>query len=99
MRGGIIAGMAAEPDNRTLGRITLWGVADRRLDSVLTLLTAALLAAARFALLASGPWEWDETIFARGMLDFSLAAHFPHPPGFPGFLALGNLLLQLDGEP
>ena len=40
-----------------------------------------------FALLASGPWEWDETIFARGMLDFSLAAHFPQPPGFGRFHA------------
>ena len=50
-------------------------------------------------LLASGPWEWDETIFARGMLDFSLAAHFPQPPGFPGLLALGHLLLPLAGTP
>jgi hypothetical protein len=33
------------------------------------------------------------------MLDFSLAAHFPHPPGFPGLLALGHLLLPLASEP
>jgi len=99
LRGGIIAGMTAAADNRTHGWIALWGLADRRLDSVLTLLTVGVLAASRFALLASGPWEWDETIFARGMLDFSLAAHFPHPPGFPGFLALGHLVLPLAGEP
>jgi len=79
--------------------LRLWGLARRRLDLALTVLTVALLAASRLALLASGPWEWDETLFARGMLDFDLAAHFPHPPGFPGFLALGHLLLPLAGEP
>lgn len=79
--------------------LRLWGLADRRLDLVLSLLVVALLAASRFALLASGPWEWDETLFARGMLDFSLAAHFPQPPGFPGLLALGRLLLPLAGTP
>jgi len=77
----------------------LWGLADRRLDLLFTLLAIAALALSRFALLASGPWEWDETIFARGMLDFSLAAHFPQPPGFPGLLALGHLLLPFAGTP
>jgi hypothetical protein len=77
----------------------LWGLANPRLDVLLTVITVALLAASRFALLASGPWEWDETIFARGMLDFSLAAHFPQPPGFPGLLALGHLVLPLAGSP
>jgi hypothetical protein len=72
---------------------------NRRLDLAVTLATVAVLAASRLALLASGPWEWDETIFARGMLDFNLAAHFPQPPGFPGFLALGHLLLPLAGTP
>ncbi len=91
--------MAFSNGDDTGAWLRLWGLADRRLDIVLTLLTAAVLAASRFALLASGPWEWDETIFARGMLDFSLAAHFPQPPGFPGLLALGHLLLPLAGTP
>jgi hypothetical protein len=77
----------------------LWGLANERLDLALTLCTVAVLGASRFALLASGPWEWDETIFARGMLDFSLAAHFPQPPGFPLLLGLGHLVLPLAGEP
>jgi len=79
--------------------LSLWGLANARLDLGLTLLTVALVVASRFALLASGPWEWDETLFARGMLDFSLAAHFPQPPGFPGLLALGRLLLPMAGTP
>jgi hypothetical protein len=82
-----------------VGLLRLWGHTDRRVDRVLSLLTIGLLASSRFALLASGPWEWDETIFARGMLDFSLAAHFPQPPGFPGLLVLGHLLLPITGDP
>jgi hypothetical protein len=79
--------------------LRLWGLGNRRLDIGLTVATVAALVLSRFAVLASGPWEWDETIFARGMLDFSLAAHFPQPPGFPGLLALGHLLLPLAGTP
>ena len=75
----------ADADKSTsVGPLRLWGLVDHRLDLLLTLLAIAALAISRFGLLASGPWEWDETIFARGMLDFSLAAHFPQPPGFPG---------------
>lgn len=53
----------------------------------------------RFSLLASGPWEWDETLFARGLMRFQLAAHFPHPPGFPGWMAIGHAAKRLVGEP
>ena len=97
----MIAGMtsAGEPVPAAVDPARLWGLANGRLDLGLTMATVAMLAASRFALLASGPWEWDETLFARGMLDFSLAAHFPQPPGFPGLLALGHLLLPLAGTP
>lgn len=82
-----------------MDRLRLWGLSNPRLDLGLTVATIVMLAVSRFALLASGPWEWDETLFARGMLDFSLAAHFPQPPGFPGLLALGHLLLPIAGTP
>jgi len=101
----MIAVMASDGDGDSgrpdggMNRYFLWGLANPRLDLVLSLLTVALLAVSRFALLASGPWEWDETIFARGMLHFELAAHFPQPPGFPGLLALGHLLLPLAETP
>ena len=72
---------------------------NRRLDAVLTAVVAGFLVWSRFIFLAAGPWEWDEAIFARGILDFNLAAHFPHPPGFPGWMAIGHLLLPLAGEP
>ncbi len=64
-----------------------------------TVAAAALVAWSRFALLASGPWEWDETLFARGLMRFELAAHFPHPPGFPGWMAIGHLMRPFVREP
>lgn len=77
----------------------LFRLTNRKLDVLLTTLTAALLVVSRFVLIAKGPWEWDEAIFARGILHFELAAHFPHPPGFPGWLAIGRLLTPLAGDP
>ena len=81
------------------GALLLFRLPNRALDVALTSATAALVIWSRFALLADGPWEWDETLFARGILHFELAAHFPHPPGFPGWLAIGHLLTPLTGDP
>ena len=75
----------------------LWGLADQRLDAALTAVTVGVLLWSRFAYLASGPWEWDELNFARGILHFELSAHFPHPPGFPLYLLLGWPISQLPG--
>lgn len=62
-------------------------------------LLAGLVALSRLLLLPDGPWEQDEAIFAAGVLDFSVTAHRPHPPGFPGWIALGKLVLPLVGDP
>jgi hypothetical protein len=77
----------------------LWGLRDARFQVAATVATLALLVASRFALLPSGPWEWDETLFARGLLKFDLPSHFPHPPGFPLWMALGWAILPLAGDP
>jgi hypothetical protein len=79
--------------------LLLLGLKNRALDAVVTTLVASMVVVSRFAFLANGPWEWDETLFARGILHFELAAHFPHPPGFPGWLAIGHLLTPLTGDP
>jgi len=79
--------------------LLLFGLKRRRIDLLLTAGVVLFLLWSRFSLLASGPWEWDETIFARGIFDFDLIFHFPHPPGFPGWMALGHLLLPLAGSP
>jgi hypothetical protein len=77
----------------------LLGCRQRWLDALLTGAVVAVLIWSRFTLLASGPWEWDETLFAHGLVKFSLSAHFPHPPGFPGWLALGHLLMPVAKTP
>lgn len=77
---------------------TIWGCRRRSLDRLATLTTLLLLLASRFALLPSGPWEWDETLFARGLLRFDLHAHFPHPPGFPLWILLGKAVLPLVSD-
>lgn len=77
----------------------LWGLQSDRAEVCATAAVLLVMAVSRFALLPSGPWEWDETLFARGILDFELAAHFPHPPGFPLWLAIGWVLTPFAGEP
>jgi hypothetical protein len=84
---------------RALRALLLFRLANTKLDVMATAATAALVGLSRFAYLANGPWEWDETLFARGILHFELAAHFPHPPGFPGWLAIGHLLTPMVGDP
>jgi hypothetical protein len=84
---------------RYLETLLLFRLRKTRLDAMATTVTALLVFVSRFAYLANGPWEWDETLFARGILHFELAAHFPHPPGFPGWLAIGHLLTAVVGDP
>ena len=93
-----------DPAEDTARRDPIWtlrllGLADRRLDLALTLAAVAVLAASRLLLLADGPWEQDEAIFARSILDFAPRQHFPHPPFFPGWIGLGFLVTPLAGEP
>lgn len=94
---------AAAPDSlapdRAIWTLRLWGLRHPDLDTGLTLALVVLALWSRFAFLASGPWEWDETLFARGILKFDLAAHFPHPPGFPLWILLGHLILPFVSEP
>ena len=77
--------------------LLLFRCRNRLVDLALTVLVATVVVWSRFALLADGPWEWDEVAFARGVLEFDLAAYFPHPPGYPGWLAVGHLLTPLAG--
>jgi len=85
--------------DRTIWTLRLWGLRRSGLDVALTVATVVALTATRFALLPSGPWEWDETLFARGILRFDLHAHFPHPPGFPLWMLLGWLAHFVVSEP
>lgn len=42
----------------------------------------------RLPFVARRMWDHDSVQFALGVLDFDLAAHHPHPPGYPLYLGL-----------
>ena len=54
--------------------------------------------ASRTAALPASLWEWDEFGFARALHDYDLAAHSPHPPGFPVFIALARMARLVLGD-
>jgi hypothetical protein len=84
---------------QVMSPLLLFRIENTKLDVMASTVTATLVAVSRFAYLANGPWEWDENLFARGILHFELAAHFPHPPGFPGWLAIGHLVTPVVDDP
>ncbi len=44
------------------------------------------------------PFEWDEILFIRAMSRFDIAAHSPHPPGYPVFVGVAKPLYWLTGN-
>jgi hypothetical protein len=53
--------------------------------------TAVLIALTRFMSLSLAPWDWDEVLFCLALGDYNVAAHYPHPPGFPLYVFLGRI--------
>lgn len=49
----------------------------------------------RLAAVPASFWEWDELGFARALHRYDIAAHSPHPPGFPVFIGLGRAAWRL----
>src|SRR5258708_15702651 len=37
-------------------------------------------------------WDWDEALFTLAMRSYGVTKHHPHPPGFPVFIGLANLV-------
>lgn len=71
-----------------------------RRDPLRTVAWAAALTAlaVRLPFVARRLWDHDSVQFALGVLDFDLAAHQPHPPGYPVYVGLLKLL-ALAGVP
>jgi hypothetical protein len=40
-------------------------------------------------------WEWDDILFAQALHQYDLINNYPHPPGFPVFVAMGRLAYWL----
>jgi hypothetical protein len=68
-----------------------------RHERLLVALTALVVAVTRVLAVSRSMWDWDEALFVVAIRDYDVAAHQPHPPGFPLFVAAGKCLaLVLD---
>ena len=75
-----------------LGSLHLFGLADRRLDLVLSTALLVLVVASRVAAFPASIWEQDEAYLAAGVVHFDPAGNAPHPPWFPLWIGLGRLV-------
>jgi hypothetical protein len=62
-----------------------------RRQRAIVILVAVVCALSRLLALARSVWDWDEVQFVMALRDYDVTLHHPHPPGFPVYLALGNL--------
>jgi|GEM_PF-1813127 len=51
------------------------------------------------AFLPRTPFEWDEVLFLRALDRFDVAAHSPHPPGYPVFVAAERAVRLAEAAP
>jgi hypothetical protein len=60
----------------------------------------ALLAAARFATIATDAWHWDEVLLADAVAHgIDLRVHRPHPPGYPLLVESAALVHRSGADP
>jgi len=60
---------------------------------------AMAFAAAAAVLMPRSPFEWDEVLFLAALDHFDVAAHAPHPPGYPVYVAAARLADALLHDP
>ncbi len=77
----------------------LFGMSNRHRDLWATALLVAAIAISRMFAFPASIWEQDEAYFGCAVLNFDVAAHHPHPPWFPLWIALGKLVHMVVGEP
>jgi hypothetical protein len=61
-------------------------------ERLAALALALVVALTRWPAVAKSLWDWDEALFVLALRDYDVAAYHPHPPGFPLFVGLANLL-------
>jgi len=60
-----------------------------------TAIAAAFVAVSRWFALSRTLWDWDEAQFILALRHYDIAAHHPHPPGFPLFIGAAKVLQLL----
>ena len=63
-----------------------------RRERLTVAVATALVAITRWLALSRTLWDWDEAQFVLALRHFDIAAHHPHPPGFPLFIAAGKAM-------
>ena len=61
-------------------------------ERLLVIAASLVVFASRLWGLARSPWDWDEMLFSLALRDYDVALHHPHPPGFPLFIAVAQLI-------
>lgn len=77
----------------------LFGLQNRRLDFVVTMLLIILVALSRLLALPASIWDQDEAYFSTGVIEFAPLDNHPHPPWFPLWIVLGKLGCLAGAEP
>ena len=67
----------------------------QRLASWVAAVVAAVI---RPLTIARTPWDLDETLFILAVRDYDVAAHHPHPPGFPLFVAAAKAIRLVTND-
>src|SRR5215212_7549857 len=71
---------------------------DQRVGARVVAAIALAVAATRFVAFSRTLWDWDEALFSLALHDYDVAAHHPHPPGFPLFIALARAIRLVIGS-
>lgn len=87
-RSGLSLGRGRSPAalRARVGLVALWS------ESSLSLLLFFLTLLTRLPFHSQMLFNWDAANFAFALNVFDVTRHFPHPPGYPYFVALGRLL-------
>jgi len=75
------------------------GPGDLRSHRRAALAAAAVAVLVRLPFAAHRMWDHDSVQFALGVEKYDLAAHHPHPPGYPLYIGLLKLLAALGIDP
>jgi hypothetical protein len=70
-----------------------WRLRPLELGGALAVLVSRLLTLPR------SPWELDELLFTRAVIDFDPVQGRPHPPGYPLLVGLGKLVHLMVADP
>jgi hypothetical protein len=87
------------PEPSPLFSLRLTGVANRRLELVLSLAIVVAVLVSRAIAVPASIWNQDEAYFACAAVSFDPAANHPHPPWFPLWVATGKAMRALGAEP